>query len=140
MFTGSLSRGFSGLCPAFPSIDSRISLAAWDYYATGDRSISKIYVVNQTEQAHQHGTVSVAYYTLDGTQKYFKQVKDVSILPFSSAEVLSVARVKDVGAVYFVRCALHDGAGNLLWTIPIGVQAWTMILEMSKMTSNLLLI
>jgi exo-1,4-beta-D-glucosaminidase len=86
----------------------------WDYYATGDRSTSKIYVVNQTEQAHQHGTVSVAYYTLDGTRKYFKEVKDVNVLPFTSAEVLSVARVKDLGPVYFVRCELHDAAGNLL--------------------------
>jgi exo-1,4-beta-D-glucosaminidase len=86
----------------------------WDYYATGDRGISKIYVVNQTEQPQEHETVSVAYYTLDGTRKYFNEVKDVTIAPHTSAEVLSVARIKDLGPVYFVKLELRDTTGNML--------------------------
>jgi exo-1,4-beta-D-glucosaminidase len=86
----------------------------WDYYATGDRSTSKIYVVNQTDQPQEHEVVSVAYYALDGTRKYFNQVKDVAIAPHTSAEVMSVARIKDVGPVYFVKCELRDPAGNIL--------------------------
>src|SRR3984893_2578989 len=86
----------------------------WDYYATGDRSTSKIYVVNQTDQPQEHEVVSVAYYALDGTRKYFNQVKDVAIAPHTSAEVMSVARIKDIGPVYFVKCELRDPAGNIL--------------------------
>ena len=86
----------------------------WDYYATGDRATSKIYVVNQTDQPREHETVSVAYYTLDGTRKYFNEVKDVAMAPHTSAEVLSVARIKDLGPVYFVKIELHDTAGNML--------------------------
>ncbi len=86
----------------------------WDYYATGDRSTSKIYVVNQTDRAQEHATVSVAYYALDSARKYFNEVKDVHIAPHSSPEVMAVPRIKDAGPVYFVKCDVRDAAGKVI--------------------------
>jgi exo-1,4-beta-D-glucosaminidase len=84
----------------------------WDYYATGDRTQAKIYVVNQTNSPQEHKTVSVSYYALDGTRKYFNEMKDVSMAPHSSVEVMTVPRIRDVGPAYFVKCELRDASGN----------------------------
>jgi exo-1,4-beta-D-glucosaminidase len=84
----------------------------WDYYATGDRSTAKIYVVNQTDQPREHATVSVAYYALDGTRKYFNEAKEVNVAPHTSAEAMTIPRIKDLGPVYFVKCNLRDSAGK----------------------------
>jgi exo-1,4-beta-D-glucosaminidase len=86
----------------------------WDYYATGDRSTAKIYVVNQTDSPEENVTVSVTYYALDGTRKYFNELKNVNVAARSSAETMTVARIKDTGPVYFVRCDLRDETGKMI--------------------------
>ena len=86
----------------------------WDYYATSDRSTAKIYVVNQTERPQENLTVSVAYYAIDGTRKYFNELKNVNVAARSSAETMTVARIKDTGPVYFVKCELRDATGKVV--------------------------
>lgn len=86
----------------------------WDYYATSDRSTAKLHVVNQTLVPREHLTVSVAYYSLDGSRKYSKEVKDFGIAASSSAEAMSIPRVPDITSTYFVRCELRDAVGSLL--------------------------
>ena len=86
----------------------------WDYYATGDRQTAKVYVTNHTDQAGEHWSVLLSYYSLDGVRKHSAVAKDVSVPPQSAVAVLSLGRVKDVGTVYFVRCELRDQSGQLL--------------------------
>lgn len=92
----------------------------YDYYATGDRSKAKIYVVNQTLQERSHLKVSVAFYNLDGTQKYSNEVKEFTIGPSTSVAAMTVSRVADLSSAFFVRCQLRDDkdtllADNLYW-------------------------
>ena len=86
----------------------------WDYHATGDRSAAKVYVTNQTFESLNHLRLSVAFYSLDGSRKYFNEVKDFNIGPSTSAEAMTVGRVADVSPVYLVRCELRDTNNKLL--------------------------
>lgn len=86
----------------------------WDYYATGDRSLAKLYVVNRTLEPREHLTVSVAYYNLDGSRKYSNEVKDFRVAASSSAEAIAIPRVAGITSTYFVRCELRDATGSLL--------------------------
>ena len=86
----------------------------WDYYATGDRSKAKVYVANQTLEARHNLKVSVAFYNLDGTRKFFKEANAVSIGAQTSAEAINVGRIKELDPTYFVRCELRDQRGILL--------------------------
>ncbi len=45
----------------------------WDYYATGDRSQAKLYVVNQTSEARNNLSVAVEFFNLEGTRQYFSE-------------------------------------------------------------------
>lgn len=92
----------------------------YDYYATGDRSKANIYVANQTLQEHRHAKVSVAFYNVDGTQKFSKEVKDFTIGANTSATAMTIGRVADLSSAFFVRCQLRDDkdallADNLYW-------------------------
>jgi len=86
----------------------------WDYYATGDGSTAHTYAVNQQLDAMNNVTVSVRLYNLDGTQKYFVQVKNLRVPPSSSVEALTVGRIPGLSAVYFVRCQMTDAEGKVL--------------------------
>jgi len=86
----------------------------WDYYATGDRSTAKIYVVNQSAQPLQHAIVSVAYYALDGSRKFFHDAGDINLGPHTSSEAMAIVRIKDAGPVYFVKCELRDISGSVI--------------------------
>ena len=93
----------------------------WDYYATGDRSLAKVHVANQTLNPLDHLTVSLAYYNLDGTKKYSNEVRGIRVAASSSAEAISVPRVKGLTPTYFVRCMVIDSSGavlaqNAYWT------------------------
>ena len=92
----------------------------YDYYATGDRSKANIYVANQTLQERHHMKVSIALYSLDGTQKFAKEVKDFTVGANTSATAMSIGRVEDLSSAFFVRCQLRDEkdalvADNLYW-------------------------
>ena len=86
----------------------------YDYYATGDRSKANIYVVNQTLQARNHLKVSVAFYNLDGSQKYSKEVKDFTSPLSSSVAAMTISRVPDLSTAFLVRCQLRDEKDILL--------------------------
>ena len=86
----------------------------WDYYATGDRSSAKVYVANQTSEPHQNLKVSLAFYNLDGTKKFSKEVNAFKIGAQTSEEAMSVGRIKELDPTYFVRCELRDQNNNLL--------------------------
>jgi exo-1,4-beta-D-glucosaminidase len=86
----------------------------YDYYATGDRSTAKIYLVNQTLEARNHLQVSVKFYDLNGTEKYGKQATDVNLGANTSTPVMSIGRVAGLTSTFFVRCELRDVANVLL--------------------------
>ena len=92
----------------------------WDYYATGDRTTAHVFAVNQAEQRLRGATVSVAFFNSDGTRKFVREAKGVSVGPFSSTSALEVPRVPGLSSAYFVRCLLtgEDGkplAENVYW-------------------------
>lgn len=86
----------------------------WDYYATGDRSQAHLYAVNQQSRPLSNVSVSVRFYSLDGTQKHIAEAKNLNVPADSSIDALQVARVPGAGPVYFVRCQMTDGAGRVL--------------------------
>ncbi|GAC1693561.1 MAG: carbohydrate-binding protein [Terriglobales bacterium] len=86
----------------------------WDYYATGDRSSAKVYVANQTSTPRQNLKVSLAFYDLDGTRKFFREVKTFNIGAETSAEAMTVGRIQGLDSTYFVRCELRDQDNTLL--------------------------
>jgi exo-1,4-beta-D-glucosaminidase len=86
----------------------------WDYYASGDRSIAKVYAANRTGEDHKALKVSVAFYNLDGARKFYQEVKDLSIEANSSIEAMTVRRVSGLDPTYLVRCELRNATGALL--------------------------
>jgi exo-1,4-beta-D-glucosaminidase len=93
----------------------------WDYYATGERSTAKLYVVNQTSGAQNSLTVSLEFFDLEGRRKYFKEVKDFSIGPNTSASAMTVGRVAGLPSTYLLRATLRNSdsdtvlAENVYW-------------------------
>ena len=86
----------------------------WDYYATGDRSQAKLYVVNQTSEARNNLRVAVEFFNLDGTRQYFSEVGNFSIAANSSREAMTVPRVPKLASTHFVRAALMTATRNVL--------------------------
>lgn len=58
--------------------------------------------------------VTVHFYNLEGTQKYFAEAKDLSMPSSSSAAALTVGQIPGLSAVYFVRCQMTDAEGKVL--------------------------
>ncbi len=86
----------------------------WDYYASGDRSIAKVYAANRTGEDRDALKVSVAFYNLDGARKFYQEVKDLSIEANSSIEAMTVRRVSGLDPTYLVRCELRNASGALI--------------------------
>jgi exo-1,4-beta-D-glucosaminidase len=86
----------------------------WDYYASGDRSIAKVYAANRTGEDRKALKVSVAFYNLNGARKFYQEVKDLSIEANSSIEAMTVRRVSGLDPTYLVRCELRNATGALL--------------------------
>ena len=82
----------------------------WDYYAGGDRSKAKLYVVNQTAEARSKLKVAVEFFNLDGTRKYFTEISNFSIGPNASREAITVPRIPNLDPTYLVRGVLMDSA------------------------------
>lgn len=76
--------GYSGAKKALRPIN-----VVWDYYATGDRSTAKLYVVNQTSTGQSGLTVALEFFDLGGRRVNSKEVNDFSIGPNASATPLS---------------------------------------------------
>jgi exo-1,4-beta-D-glucosaminidase len=86
----------------------------WDYYASGDRSKAKIYVVNQTAEALSGLKVAVEFFDLDGTRKYFTEISGFNAGPNTSREAMTVPRVPNLAPTYFVRAVLTNTSGKVL--------------------------
>ncbi len=93
----------------------------YDYYASGDRTKAKIFVVNQTLNPLSDLQASVALLDLDGTVKFSTKAAKVNVPANSSVAAIEIPRVKELGPVFFVRCQLRvkDGpviAENVYWS------------------------
>ena len=86
----------------------------WDYYATGDRSKAKLYVVNQTSEMRNNLKVAVEFFNLDGTRKYFTEISGFSVGPYTSREAMTVPRIPNLDPVYLLRAVLMEATDNVL--------------------------
>jgi exo-1,4-beta-D-glucosaminidase len=86
----------------------------WDYYATGDRSQAKLYVVNQTSEARNNLRVAVEFLDLDGTRHYFSEIGGFSIGANTSREAITVPRVPKLASTHFVRAVLMTATRDVL--------------------------
>jgi exo-1,4-beta-D-glucosaminidase len=86
----------------------------WDYYASGDRSRAKIYVVNQTPEARRGLKVAVEFFNLNGSRKYFTEISGFSLEANTSREAMSVPRVPNLDSTYLVRAVVKDANDKVL--------------------------
>src|SRR5579862_5711830 len=86
----------------------------WDYYATGDRSKAKLYVVNHTPEARDHLRVALEFFDLDGTRKYFTEISGFHMEANSSREAMTVPRIANLDPTYLVRAVLKDASDKVL--------------------------
>jgi len=86
----------------------------WDYYASGDRSKARLYVVNQTSETRDGLKVAVEFFGLDGTRKYFTEISGFSVAPNASREAMTVPRIPNLDATYLVRAVLMNEADKVL--------------------------
>lgn len=86
----------------------------WDYYATGDRTEAKVYIVNRTDEARKQLTTSVAFYALDGKRTFYREIKNVDIPASYAAVAMTVKRPANLGQVYLVRCQVRDSVGTVI--------------------------
>jgi exo-1,4-beta-D-glucosaminidase len=86
----------------------------YDYYATGDRSLARIHLLNQTLTPLSNVTASVSFVNLDGSVKFNVGKEHLTMKPISSTEAMTVSRVKGLTPAYFVRCQLKSSDGRLL--------------------------
>ena len=86
----------------------------WDYYATGDRSKARVYVVNQTPEARSHLKVAVEFFSLEGKRQYFTEISGFSIAPHTSSEAMTVPRVPNLASTHLVRAVLMTATDQVL--------------------------
>ena len=86
----------------------------WDYYAGGDRSKAKLYVVNQTSEARNGLKVAVEFFDLDGVRKYFTEISGFNVGPNTSREAMTVPRIPNLAPTYLVRAVLMDASDKVL--------------------------
>jgi len=86
----------------------------WDYYASGDRSKARLYVVNQTSEARNGLKVAVEFFNLDGTRKYFTEISGFSLGPNASQEAMTVPRIPNLDSTYMVRAVLMSATDKVL--------------------------
>jgi exo-1,4-beta-D-glucosaminidase len=86
----------------------------YDYYAAGDRTSARVFVVNQSLTPLSGLQASVALVDLDGVVKFSTKAAQVGVRPNSSVVALEVPRAKDLPPVFFVRCQLADRDGRML--------------------------
>jgi len=86
----------------------------WDYYASGNRSKAKLYVVNQTAEARSGLKVAVEFFNLDGTRKYFTEINGFNIEANASREAMTVPRIPNLDTTYLVRAVLMNATDKVL--------------------------
>jgi len=86
----------------------------WDYYASGDRSKAKLYVVNQTSEARSGLKVAVEFFDLDGSRKYFTEISGFNVAANTSGEAMTVPRIPNLASLYLVRAVLMSPSEQVL--------------------------
>src|SRR6266446_5528248 len=86
----------------------------WDYYASGDRSRAKLYVVNLAPEARNNLKVAVEFFNLDGVRKYFTEISGFSLGPNASQEAMTVPRIPGLDPTYLVRGVLMSASDKVL--------------------------
>ncbi len=86
----------------------------FDYYATGDHSQAHFTVVNQTPEERDGLRARVRIYDLDGKVREDRSIRGVRMASGGAVRVLTLPRLKNLTAVYFVRCELFDPSGKRL--------------------------
>jgi exo-1,4-beta-D-glucosaminidase len=86
----------------------------WDYYASGDRSKAKLYVVNQTSEAQSGLKVAVEFFDLDGSRKYFTEISGFNVAANTSGEAMTVPRIPNLASPYLVRAVLMNPSEKVL--------------------------
>jgi exo-1,4-beta-D-glucosaminidase len=86
----------------------------YDYNAKGDRSMARIYAVNQTMAPLNNLEVQVKIYDLDINEMYSNTVTGIHLGALSEEEVMQIPRVPGLTTTFFVRCWLRDTSGNIL--------------------------
>jgi len=86
----------------------------FDSYATGDNSLARIIVFNQTP-GDVHGLrVRVRVYDLDGKVRDDRSANGISVPYNGTNQVMLLPRYAECSPVFFVRCQLFDDSGKLL--------------------------
>jgi exo-1,4-beta-D-glucosaminidase len=83
-------------------------------YATGDHSQAKVIVFNQTPADVQGLRVRVRVYDLNGEQRDDRPASGIRVPSNGTAEVITLPRYPHTSPVFFVRCQLLNGKGELL--------------------------
>jgi len=86
----------------------------FDSYATRDHSQANITVVNQTPAEYYRLRVRIRIYDLLGKLRYERSAADIRVASGGIAHALTFPRLHDLTPVYFVRCELFDGSGDVL--------------------------
>jgi exo-1,4-beta-D-glucosaminidase len=92
----------------------------FDSYATGDHSLAKITVVNQTQTDQLHLRVRVRIYDLWGNLRADRSAHNVFVSSGAALQVMTMPSGPADSSVYFVRCQLIDHSGkpivdNVYW-------------------------
>ena len=86
----------------------------FDYYATGDNSHARIIVFNQTPGDVRNLRVRVRIYDLDGKVRDDRSAGGIAVSFNGATQVMSLPRYPESTPVFFVRCQLFDGSGQLV--------------------------
>jgi exo-1,4-beta-D-glucosaminidase len=88
--------------------------AVFDSYATGDKSVANVSVVNQSPQRATDVRVRVRVYDLQGKVRDDRTTGPLSVAPGEAAAAMTLPREARDSRVFFVRCELLDTAGRVL--------------------------
>ena len=86
----------------------------FDSYATGDRRQGKVTVVNQSPEATSDLRVRVRIYDLAGRVREDRTAGGIAVDAGAATPALTLAPGPADSPVFFVRCELLDGAGEVL--------------------------
>src|SRR5258708_1124821 len=70
--------------------------------------------VNQTAEALNGLKVAVEFFNLDGTRKYFREVRRLNLEANTSREAMTVPRIPNLDATYLVRAVLRNSTDKVL--------------------------
>jgi exo-1,4-beta-D-glucosaminidase len=86
----------------------------FDSYATGDHSLAKVSVVNQTHSDQQKLRARVRVYDLQGNLREDRAADNIKVVSGGAVQVMALPRSAQDSDVFFVRCELLDSTGKVI--------------------------